>query len=311
MEKRLFLTCILLLLTTLGFVQPVTVLAARTFITNSEGSIAADDKVILEVRLDTEGQTVNTVEGLVGLTVSQGNLYIRNIGLGGSELELWPNKPSVTSQSQNASVSFVGGKPGGFNSSNALLFTIALTVSEPGSLAIAPASIVAYAHDGHGTPVSVRTTDAIIQIEARRETPRDYWQENLEADHEPPLPFRVEHGQDPSVFNGKRFISFFTTDAQSGIDHYEVQEGDRAAVRSSSPYVLQEQGLSLPVTVYAFDKAGNVREARWTPANQFNNTPLVMILLSLILIILLLCCIIIWQWPPQNKTSQRKTKHRL
>jgi hypothetical protein len=63
-------------------------------------------------------------------------------------------------------------------------------------------------------------------------------------------------------------ISFFTTDAVSGIDHYEVGIIDRDATANSSPVFVQaESPFQLPieqarahVIVRAFDRAGNVRD---------------------------------------------------
>jgi hypothetical protein len=74
------------------------------------------------------------------------------------------------------------------------------------------------------------------------------------------------------LFSGeqaKAFVSFFTTDALSGIDHYEVgvleagQPADQSPVfiRAESPYQLPDLlGKNFRVIVRAFDKAGNVTD---------------------------------------------------
>ena len=65
-------------------------------------------------------------------------------------------------------------------------------------------------------------------------------------------------------------ISFFTTDALSGVDHYEVGVFEKINEKNSSPLFVQSESpyqLSSPlfgdlrVVVRAIDKAGNVRDA--------------------------------------------------
>jgi hypothetical protein len=74
------------------------------------------------------------------------------------------------------------------------------------------------------------------------------------------------------LFSGEQakvFISFFTTDEHSGIDHYEVgvleagQSADESPVfvRTESPYQLPNIiGKHFKVVVRVFDKAGNVTD---------------------------------------------------
>lgn len=292
------LLCIYLILFSLiGVCFPMFVQAATITARQNGIDIAAEDNALIEVRLNTEGQTFNAIEGLVSLHLDSGPIYIRDINLGGSELSLWPNRPSVTVQeSGDASIDFVGGVPGGFIGQDVLLFTVVVTATQPGTLFINPVSIVAFAHDGQGTPVAVRSEEAKIRVKEARSTAEDHWQVIIEKDTNPPLPFTVFLGQDPSVFDGQKFISFYTTDAESGIDRYEVQEGDLGTVRSSSPYILRDQLNSLPVTVYAFDKAGNVQTAYLDRSSLNLFQPVRTILILFICIVVGFCVIIIWQW---------------
>lgn len=287
----------LVLFVLVGYCFPSLSQAATITARQNGTDIAAQDNALIEIRLNTEGQTLNAVEGLVSLHLDSGPLYIRDINLGGSELSLWPNKPSVAVQaSGDASINFVGGAPGGFNGQDVLLFTIVVTATQPGTLFVNPVSIVAFAHDGLGTPVAVRSEEAQLMVREARPTAEDHWQIVIEQDTNPPLPFTVFLGQDPSVFDGQKFISFYASDLESGIDHYEVQEGDLGIVRSSSPYVLRDQINSLPVTVYAFDKAGNVQTASLVRSSLPLLQPVRTILILFLCIVVGFCVIIIWQW---------------
>ena len=80
-------------------------------------------------------------------------------------------------------------------------------------------------------------------------------------DQTPPLSFEYLIGSDLTVYNGKKFLSFSTTDLTSGIDHYDVIEGGKAYRNQQSPYLLKDQSLKKTITVRAFDKAGNSAES--------------------------------------------------
>jgi hypothetical protein len=83
-----------------------------------------------------------------------------------------------------------------------------------------------------------------------------------------PEEFKSEIGQDPSVFEGKYFLSFSTTDKLSGIDHYEVREGKKDFKIAKSPYVLEDQNLRGKIIVKAIDKAGNEQISEIIPPSK-------------------------------------------
>lgn len=282
-------------------VVPVTTLAATVFIKTNSPYFHAEDKILVPVRLNTEGVAINSIEGLMSVYSPDTTVHVTQIDLSGSDFLLWPEKPSVSFSNGNSSISFTGGVPQGINKSDALLFTIALSAEKPGNVFINPASFVAFANDGKGTPVRVNTSEFVITAEPARTTPIDELKEQQKKDSEPPAPFSVDMGQDPSVFEGRKFISYFTSDAGSGIDHYEVQEGSLEPVRSSSPYILRHQAAEETIIVTAFDKAGNSRSAQWSPTTERDTFLAKSLLLLLSLIICLICCIMVWQWRQKSK----------
>ncbi len=245
------------------FFTPYLVSAATVFVDTNSNEFGAEDKKILNIRLNTEGKNINAIEGLVGIYSPDGPVYVRELSVGGSDFSLWPNKPSLSTSKGNVSINFVGGVPAGINKKDALLFTIALTAENPGTVYIAPVSLVGYANDGLGTPLTVNGSDVTLTVTQGQIVPKDEWKEFVNTDTQPPLPFTINIGRDPAVLEGKWFITFNATDNESGIDYYEVIEGDRKSVRSGTTYVLQNQNLSEKVIVTAFDKAGNKRSALW------------------------------------------------
>lgn len=91
----------------------------------------------------------------------------------------------------------------------------------------------------------------------------------LRVDTQPPAKFKPVSEVLFSNEQAKVFISFFTTDEHSGIDHYEVgvleasQSADESPVfvRTESPYQLPSLiGSRFRVVVRVFDKAGNVTD---------------------------------------------------
>ena len=91
------------------------------------------------------------------------------------------------------------------------------------------------------------------------EGPQNEWLKELTKDTIPPETFPIEIHQTPIIFDGKYFITFSTTDKQTGVDHYEVKEGKKDWKIVQSPYILANQKLTDETQVKAVDKAGNER----------------------------------------------------
>jgi len=84
----------------------------------------------------------------------------------------------------------------------------------------------------------------------------------------PPEEFEPQIGQDPTMYDGKYFLSFIAQDKTSGVDHYEVTEVPWFSFKKTkegkvvqSPYLLEDQRLRKVIKVKAVDKAGNERIA--------------------------------------------------
>jgi len=92
----------------------------------------------------------------------------------------------------------------------------------------------------------------------------------LRIDSTPPAGFEPEVELVMAKVVGRAFVSFFTTDALSGLSHYEVAVIDKEEEPLEAPvFVEAESPFQLPkfisgnlrVIVRAIDKAGNIREA--------------------------------------------------
>ena len=115
--------------------------------------------------------------------------------------------------------------------------------------------------------------DGIYYFHLRQKLPDKDWSEKVTframIDSTPPNDFLPKIGKDPSVFGGKYFLTFATTDETSGIDHYEISEtrGKRQEIwkKAESPYLLEDQSLQSKILVKAVDKAGNERIVQLQP----------------------------------------------
>lgn len=99
--------------------------------------------------------------------------------------------------------------------------------------------------------VSQIQTDGTWKIVGRR---------RILIDTTAPSPIQYAVGKDTSVYGGKYFLAFSSSDAASGIARFEIQEGNHVVPSISSPYVLQDQHLRSTLILRAFDFAGNQTE---------------------------------------------------
>lgn len=267
---------------------PSPVFASSVYISTNHSEFFEGDTILFSVRVDSEGENINAVEGEILLDHEAGVASLIDINTSGSLFSLWPGKPLPSER--NTRISFAGGAPGGLVSKDAVLFNIVLKLETVGQVALSPTNIAAYLHDGSGTKDAVRTEDLLIDVLPKKPGVKavDDWSTIVLGDTTPPEPFEVYLGQDTSVFDGKKFLSFSTTDAQSGISYYEVTEGDLPPTRSNETYVLQEQSKPVRAMVTAYDSAGNARESVYSsPLAPASNATLWIVLGSILLVALL------------------------
>ncbi len=103
--------------------------------------------------------------------------------------------------------------------------------------------------------------DGVSYFTLSHQQPKSSWQlagqRRVMVDTSPPLPIQAAITSEPSLYNGQAILLFSTTDKVSGVDHYDVQEGGQWTRRVVSPYILKDQSQNTPLTVWAYDKAGN------------------------------------------------------
>lgn len=278
LNKKIFLSVIV------GLVSiPSLVSATTIYFDTKQENLFAGDNIVVDVRVDSGGKEINAVEGKIFLDYTSKNISVGDLSVAGSVFPLWPQKPSLSLNEKE--ISFVGGIPEGVSSKDSLAFKVIINLEKPGKVTLKTSNFVAYLNDGKGTRDSVITRNFDLEIAPKPEDfeSRSEWPDIIEKDQNPPKPFVIYLGQEGSVFDGKKFLAFNTTDDESGLAYYDVIEGDLSPVRSGNTYVLQEQNKPIKVIVQAYDFAGNVTESIYNPTSK--NTSYSVIIIFIILII--------------------------
>jgi hypothetical protein len=259
---------------------------------------------VIEVTLNTQGQSVNALAA--HLTFNPSEFSIAEVTDGGSVVNLWIEPPTFSNSA--GTVDFSGIIPGGADVSDGTVVNIDIVPAENGvSAGFQVASATALLNDGKGTPASLTIKSGSFAMTVLSSTPP------LAVNTQPPDPFVPEVGHSPTIFNDQYFVSFSTTDQNSGINHYEVLEvptGSGGAKSSGwqvaqSSYLLQDQMLSSNIYVRAVDNAGNFRMEEVpamhpaSPAAQVWNK--VEILLGVIVVLLIIGGIFGYTWKWKRK----------
>ena len=264
--------------------------AAILYFDPSQASFWQGETFFVDVRIDTQGECFNAVEASINYPPNL--LEAIDFNQGNSILSLWVNPPSI--DRTTGIVSFAGGVPGGYcgeipgiAGKTNLLGKIAFkTSSQTTKKETAKASFGAsqvLLNDGLGTAAKLSTEPAVFTILPKKAAePRNQLQEAIKNDKITPEAFVIQLGRDSSLFDNEYFITFSTTDKQTGVDYYEVQEGLTPWQKTQSPYHLKDQNLKSIIKVKAVDKAGNEQIATLEPLRRAFDWWLVIIALAIL-----------------------------
>jgi hypothetical protein len=258
--------------------------AAEIYFSSSYSEYGKGDIFRSDLNLDTGGELVNACD--IKINFNPTVLEVLELSKGDSVLTLWPQDPFYSNQS--GQIYLIGGIPGGFNGKGKIV-SIIFRVVRPGSpeLFIKNDSKLLL-NDGMGTEAKITIENTNLNISSvEKAVPLNEWDENIKDDQIPPEQFIIKIGEDPAIFEGKYFIVFSTIDAGTGVDHYEIKEGDSEWKIGNSPYLLNEQDISNKIFVKAVDKAGNERISEFAQKEPFSGWPGVIILAGFLALLLI------------------------
>ena len=287
-----------------GLLFAVPAFAAQISLVPSAQSLYEQQEFSIDVVLDPQSESINTVSAdivlPVNITYLGDNDYKSIIGE-------WVESPAVSPDGHT--IHFAGIIPGGFagyiDPFNAkvrkpgLLLRLFVKASGVGVSNFSVQNIHTYINDGMGTEaVSSASALALVINKGVGIV------QNQPLDTEPPLDFVPVVIHDTQSYDGKYVITFSTKDADSGIDHYEIKEGGGDWQAVTSPYVLRDQTLQGQVLVKAVDRIGNTKiEQVALPIQEHPNTALVN-LIAVLLVFIILCVIILCRrWLTKKHTT--------
>lgn len=153
----------LLLLNFAGFLfvpMPAHAAAASLSLIPNAGSFVVDSTFDVSVYLDTQSQSVNTIE--INLRFPQDKLQLVSSSTGKSIIGIWTSLPKFNNQA--GTVNLVGGIPGGVNVSRGLISTFTFRVKAVGSALIKFENSRVLLNDGLGTEVLTQSYNSIFDL---------------------------------------------------------------------------------------------------------------------------------------------------
>lgn len=253
--KILISACIPVVVFASFFVTNHQAQAARIFIDSPKASFASGEEFIAQIFVDTEGETLNAVEGSISIPADL--LTVNDVRDGNSIVNFWVEKPH--NDQTNSELFFSGITPGGFSGSKEYLFSVVMKTAKTGKGVILGKEIKALINDGRGTPAE--TTASPFHFSVAGEYPSSIAEETVK-DKDSPETFKPIISSDPNLYDNQYFLVFATQDKNSGISHYQVREGWLGRYHpATSPYLLKNQTLDKKIFVKAFDKSGNTKIA--------------------------------------------------
>lgn len=205
----------------------------------------------VSVFFSAEGQSVNVVDGSINITQ---NLNVAAVSTGSSQVGLWAVPPQFSLHDRM--IRFTGGTPPTLPANGpVLLFSFTLLAPFAGTYAITPGTVQAFLNDGTGKAIGVRgdaLTFSVSSSTALAMAPHAL------TDTTAPTIVSLALGKDPTLFDGRTFLTLFATDTGSGVERTEVKEGwfGHYGVMDRY-YVLRDQYRLAPLWVRVVDAAGN------------------------------------------------------
>ena len=231
--------------------------AAQISLEVSNTKISVGDEFLIKIFLDTENEEINAID--LGI-LYPALLNLQKISRSESGIKLWVNEPNFTKEA----IFLGGGVPGGIKGQHILIATIQAQANAvgDGALGLSPASRVLL-NDGQGTEAQLTFNNIVFTVLPQKKNQKPEIFETpsriLTKDYSKPRSFEITISNDADIFGGKSFVSFFTNDLGSGIDHYEIKEGDGDYKIARSPYLLSDQELHSVIKIKAVDGSGNHR----------------------------------------------------
>ena len=226
------------------------VLAASLEIKTEKDGLELGGNFSVSIILNTEGQSINTIEGDLKYDASM--LKGEIVDIGDSFVSFWVEKPDFKNPGL---IHFSGIVPGGISSNNAEVFKIIFTAYKIGNTSLTLNNMSLFLNDGEGSIIKGEVKNASMEIIKKEGTEDNSFV--LPSDENPPEKFNLVRSQSTSIFDDKNFIVFSTLDKGSGVAYYKVCEFFKCT-EAKSPFLLSNQTPFYYIRVSAYDVNGNI-----------------------------------------------------
>lgn len=287
LKKQLVITKLFIFGVSLIFLLiPLSARAASFDILTDTKTLKLGQQFKATVVINTRGEPINAVSGKINY--SQDNLRLIKILEGGSAINFWVDKPTISDHP----VAFSGITPGGFIGDNIKIFDLLFKTVAAGRTDINISEMAALLNNGLGTSTSVKMTALNLNISVA--TGLIVNEPDL-IDNNPPEVFLPTVDRAKEIFDNQWFLVFATQDKESGIERYEVAESwtifknqDLRWKNAQSPYRLTDQSRRSNIFVMAVDKNNNFRLATLPRLHYLSSAQKISVGLLLLILILAL-----------------------
>lgn len=261
------------------------VFAANIELSAEKNVFQKNEVFTITILLNTEGQSINTLEG--DLKYDANFIKAENINIGGSFINFWVEKPDIKTPGV---IHFSGITPGGVSVAQGEIFKVIFQTQKTGNTLLSLDSVNLFLNDGQGSTVlaKIKNENIIINQGVNDNVPANF----AFNDKISPEKFNIIRTKDPAIFDGKWFIVFSTIDKESGVDHYQVCEFFKCTI-AESPFLLKNQTPFYRIDVKAYDMNGNFTSSTLT------SPWLIILLVFLFFVGIIYLCF------PKNLTARR------
>lgn len=271
--------------------------AASLYLDSGTTSLRQGDTIMLAVRLKVDERASECINTASVVLRYPSELEPIDTSVGESILNLWLSQPAI--DTKDRLITFAGGITNGYcgrvegdpkltNKLAEISFRYPYTVQETTEARQVAVNFiedetVVLLNSDQGEPAELTLSGTFLTLEAGKNTEvaNDEWLQRVSDDDIPPEKFSLTLVDDGEVYGGKIYITFSTTDKQTGLSHYEIMEEPISKFGSFSwgetgqpwitvpsdtiSYILKDQTLNSIIRVKAIDKAGNETLATLIP----------------------------------------------
>lgn len=239
----------LLILFAILFTVDSVVFAAGVELKTENNYLQRNEIFVVSMILNTENESVNTIEGYI--EYDKDKLKAEAVNIGHSLINLWMEKPNTE---KDGSIRFSGITPGGVSVPMGEVFNVVFRAKDSGASDILLRDLNIYLNDGLATKAKVKTGNLGINTSDKNSSNGEVTV--FSNDKNQPERFKSIRSRDDYTYEGKYFLSFNPIDKDSGLSHVLVCEF-LSCNRLTSPALLSNQTPFYFIRVIAFDMNGN------------------------------------------------------